>query len=191
MLWAREVIQALASLPHRGDFGRRRIAVFRISYSMQRQIPGSGGLQRRDQQSAQSHFSKNMRGSNLTSSNAVLGKRSVVVKKTNPASIKAAAAGKAKPVGKKAQAAKTTPIAKANRDSESKIAAKRAPIADQGPSSKSAPQAEPEPGQLTGVATPKPVQPNPRPIPPHQQFLSKGVKPQTLIKGRIIRHQGR
>lgn len=35
----------------------------------------------------------------------------------------------------------------------------------------------------------------PKPVPPHQQFLSKGVqgglKPQHMSKGRIFRHQGR
>jgi len=34
----------------------------------------------------------------------------------------------------------------------------------------------------------------PRPVPPHQQFLSKGGqghKPQAMAKGRIFRHQGR
>jgi hypothetical protein len=30
-----------------------------------------------------------------------------------------------------------------------------------------------------------------RPLPPHQQFLSKGPKPQAVMKARIIRHQGR
>ena len=30
-----------------------------------------------------------------------------------------------------------------------------------------------------------------KPVPPHQQFLAKGVKPQAMMKARIIRHQGR
>ena len=29
------------------------------------------------------------------------------------------------------------------------------------------------------------------PVPPHQQFLSKGPKAQPMTKGRIFRHQGR
>ncbi len=41
------------------------------------------------------------------------------------------------------------------------------------------------------AAKPKPPVVPPKPIPPHQQFLSKGVKPQAMMKARIIRHQGR
>jgi hypothetical protein len=47
-----------------------------------------------------------------------------------------------------------------------------------------------EPAVQASAAKPKPVVP-PKPIPPHQQFLSKGVKPQAMMKARIIRHQGR
>lgn len=31
----------------------------------------------------------------------------------------------------------------------------------------------------------------PRPVPPHQQFAAKGMKPQHMAKSRMIRHQGR
>jgi hypothetical protein len=47
-----------------------------------------------------------------------------------------------------------------------------------------------EPAAQASAAKPKPVVP-PKPIPAHQQFLSKGVKPQAMMKARIIRHQGR
>jgi hypothetical protein len=40
-------------------------------------------------------------------------------------------------------------------------------------------------------AKPKAPPVPPRPVPAHQQFLSKGVKPQSTMKARIIRHQGR
>ncbi len=40
-------------------------------------------------------------------------------------------------------------------------------------------------------AKPKAPPVPPRPAPAHQQFLSKGVKPQSTMKARIIRHQGR
>lgn len=45
------------------------------------------------------------------------------------------------------------------------------------------------------AAKPKPAVP-PKPVPPHQQFLSKGGhtgggKNQHMAKGRIFRHQGR
>lgn len=44
------------------------------------------------------------------------------------------------------------------------------------------------------AAAKKPAVP-PKPVPAHQQFLSKGVhgglKPQHMSKGRIFRHQGR
>jgi len=43
------------------------------------------------------------------------------------------------------------------------------------------------------AAAPKPKAPilPPKPVPAHQQFLSKGVKPHAMTKARIIRHQGR
>jgi hypothetical protein len=43
------------------------------------------------------------------------------------------------------------------------------------------------------AAAPKPKAPvlPPKPVPAHQQFLSKGVKPHAVTKARIIRHQGR
>jgi len=49
-------------------------------------------------------------------------------------------------------------------------------------------QAAPAPGPAKPKA---PVLP-PRPVPAHQQFLGKGgLKPQHMMKARIIRHQGR
>jgi hypothetical protein len=48
-----------------------------------------------------------------------------------------------------------------------------------------------EPAAQVSAAKPKPPVVPPKPIPPHQQFLSKGVKPQAMMKARIIRHQGR
>ena len=48
-----------------------------------------------------------------------------------------------------------------------------------------------KPAAQAGAAKPKPPVLPPKPVPPHQQFLSKGVKPQAMTKARIIRHQGR
>jgi hypothetical protein len=56
------------------------------------------------------------------------------------------------------------------------------------------PAAEPVPA-AAAPAPKKPAQP-PKPVPPHQQFLSQGAnrggpKTQHMAKGRIFRHQGR
>jgi len=56
-------------------------------------------------------------------------------------------------------------------------------------------KAETKPDETqVAAAKPKPAV-APKPVPPHQQFLSKGVhgglKPQHMSKGRIFRHQGR
>jgi hypothetical protein len=59
------------------------------------------------------------------------------------------------------------------------------------PSAKAAAPAEKVAAQ---ASAPKPKAPvaAPKPVPPHQQFLSRGgVKPQAMTKARIIRHQGR
>jgi hypothetical protein len=61
---------------------------------------------------------------------------------------------------------------------------------------KPAPQAEPAQAAAPAeAAAPAPVKAKPpippRPVPPHQQFIAKGVKPQHMMKARIIRHQGR
>jgi hypothetical protein len=50
------------------------------------------------------------------------------------------------------------------------------------------------PAEIAQASVPKPKAPvvAPKPLPPHQQFLNKGgVKPQAMMKSRIIRHQGR
>ena len=48
------------------------------------------------------------------------------------------------------------------------------------------------PDSQASAPKPKAVVVAPKPIPPHQQFLNKGgVKPQAMMKARIIRHQGR
>jgi len=49
--------------------------------------------------------------------------------------------------------------------------------------------ADPVPVEQPSKAKLPPVPP--RPVPPHQQFLSKGPKAQPVSKGRIFRHQGR
>jgi hypothetical protein len=53
--------------------------------------------------------------------------------------------------------------------------------------------AEPAQEPAAQAAAPKPKAPvlPPKPVPAHQQFLSKGVKPHAMTKARIIRHQGR
>jgi hypothetical protein len=52
--------------------------------------------------------------------------------------------------------------------------------------------AVPEENSQAGAPKPKAPVAAPKPIPPHQQFLNKGgVKPQAMMKSRIIRHQGR
>jgi hypothetical protein len=61
---------------------------------------------------------------------------------------------------------------------------------------KPVPKAEPAQAAAPAeAAAPAPVKAKPpippRPVPPHQQFLAKGVKPQHMMKARIIRHQGR
>jgi hypothetical protein len=56
------------------------------------------------------------------------------------------------------------------------------------PAKAAAPASEPAADQ---PAKPKVPALPPRPVPPHQQFLNKGVKPQHMNKARIIRHQGR
>ncbi len=60
------------------------------------------------------------------------------------------------------------------------------------PAATQAAPAAKEAAPAPGPAKPKaPVLP-PRPVPAHQQFLSKGgLKPQHMMKARIIRHQGR
>jgi hypothetical protein len=49
----------------------------------------------------------------------------------------------------------------------------------------------PKAAAQASAAKPKPPVVPPKPIPAHQQFLSKGVKPHAMTKARIIRHQGR
>ncbi|MCX7280077.1 MAG: hypothetical protein NTX21_00610 [Alphaproteobacteria bacterium] len=62
------------------------------------------------------------------------------------------------------------------------------------PAKRAAKPAE-EPAKPVEAATAKKPAVAPKPVPPHQQFLSKGVqgglKPQQMSKGRIFRHQGR
>jgi len=59
------------------------------------------------------------------------------------------------------------------------------------PAAKGAAPAEKVAAQA-GAPKPKAPVAAPKPIPPHQQFLGKGgVKPQAMMKARIIRHQGR
>jgi len=74
--------------------------------------------------------------------------------------------------------AKPAPKAKAKAAAPTKAAAKPAE----------------EPAKPAETAAVKPAV-APKPVPPHQQFLSKGVhgglKPQHMSKGRIFRHQGR
>ena len=73
-----------------------------------------------------------------------------------------------------------------------KAAAAKTP-AKPAPKAKAAAPAEPvKSAEAAGVKKPAVA---PKPVPPHQQFLSKGVqgglKPQHMSKGRIFRHQGR
>jgi hypothetical protein len=85
------------------------------------------------------------------------------------------------PAKKKPLPAKTATAAK--------VAAPAAKVA--APPAKVAAPAEKVAAQATA---PKPKAPVavPKPVPAHQQFLSKGgIKPQAMMKARIIRHQGR
>jgi hypothetical protein len=65
------------------------------------------------------------------------------------------------------------------------------------PKAKAAAPAKPaeEPAKPAEAAAAKKPAVAPKPVPAHQQFLSKGVqgglKPQHMSKGRIFRHQGR
>ena len=60
------------------------------------------------------------------------------------------------------------------------------------PASEPAAEAGSKPDQAAAPAKPaaKPQLPQ-RPVPPHQQFVGKGMKPQHMAKARIMRHQGR
>jgi len=70
------------------------------------------------------------------------------------------------------------------------VSTKAAPAAKI-PAAKAAAPAE-KPAAQASAPKPKAPVAAPKPIPPHQQFLSKGgVKPQAMMKARIIRHQGR
>jgi hypothetical protein len=75
-----------------------------------------------------------------------------------------------------------------------KTPAKPAPKAHAAAPAKAAAKPAEEPAKPAQAAAPKPAVP-PKPVPAHQQFLSKGVqgglKPQHMSKGRIFRHQGR
>lgn len=70
-------------------------------------------------------------------------------------------------------------------------AAKSAPQKQAAVAKAVAPEKAPEPEAPAMQAKPKAPTLPPRPVPPHQQFLAKGVKPQHMMKARIIRHQGR
>lgn len=85
-----------------------------------------------------------------------------------------------KPAARKPAAKAAAPAAKA-----------AAPAAKQAaPAAKQA-AAAPGPAKDQPAKAKAPVLP-PRPVPAHQQFLGKGgVKPQHMVKARIIRHQGR
>jgi hypothetical protein len=86
------------------------------------------------------------------------------------------------PVTKKPAKSSPSKTAKPVKAAKAKPApAKAAAPAD--PSEKSVPAEAP----VKAKAPPVP----PRPVPPHQQFLSKGPKLQHMTKGRIFRHQGR
>ena len=67
------------------------------------------------------------------------------------------------------------------------LAAKAAALAAR-QAAPAAKEAAPAPGPAKSKAPVLPL----RPVPAHQQFLGKGgLKPQHMMKARIIRHQGR
>lgn len=91
-------------------------------------------------------------------------------------------------------------MAKKPAKAVSKKPAPKQPVAVQAKAAaapkKPVPKAEPTQAAAPAeAAAPAPVKAKapipPRPVPPHQQFLAKGVKPQHMMKARIIRHQGR
>ena len=69
------------------------------------------------------------------------------------------------------------------------VAKKPAPAKAEKPAKRAAVAEKP----AAQASAPKPKAPAAaaKPVPPHQQFLAKGVKPQAMMKARIIRHQGR
>ena len=75
--------------------------------------------------------------------------------------------------------AKPVSAAKAKTPAKPAPAKAAAPVASEKPAAADAP--------VKAKLPPVP----PRPVPPHQQFLSKSPKLQHMTKGRIFRHQGR
>jgi hypothetical protein len=72
-----------------------------------------------------------------------------------------------------------------------KVPAKKPVPAKAAPAAKAATPAE-KPAAQASAPKPKPLVAAAKPVPPHQQFLGRGgVKPQAMMKARIIRHQGR